>query len=185
MSISNPSGEYSTRTIRIPVEWDVELNKIAVEKSVSVNNILNQLLKDYLYNVRYLEAHPHINVSLQSFRDIMEEVSEDKAYEIGKSLGRTEPRSSLLLRGMEVSFENIEWLLENVYSGSEYMNLFLHEFQDEYMIYITHSCGLSWSMYLKGYFDEFFKTLFDTDVETHETVSSLEVRINKKTVSKV
>ena len=180
LSIRNPSGEHTTRTIRIPVEWDEELNAEAEKNGVSVNSIFNELVEDYLLVKRFLKNYPHITTACSSLEELLNEIDDDKIYEIGKKMGNRIPRNTLLMRGLLPDYENAIWLIEKVYQTSDFLKLHKNETETEHSLFMRHNMGEKWSYYLKGYFEGFFRNLIDIDVEPEILDNSILINLPKK-----
>lgn len=188
MKLQDPfkKGKTVTRTIRIDDGYDEILKYEAERRGVSVNTILDQLLKKYVQSYRYFENLSAVTISATSLHAFLEVIEEEEIQAIGRELGKERPYELILKRGIKPGFESAKWyILEvlgdqsgwfsatiNVRGGNEYINL-------------SHPFGIKWSLFLQGYFGVFFKEVVGITPEMDVLSSSVTFTFKTKEVEKV
>jgi len=167
-------GHTTTRTIRIDEGYDEILRYEADRKGVSVNTILDQLLKKYVQTYRYFENLSAVTLSAQSLRALIEVIEEEDIKQIGIELGKERPYGLILKRGMEPTYDSIKWyIMEVLGDQSGWLTPTINQREGHEFIHLSHPFGYKWSLFLNGYFGEFFKNVVGLTPEIYILSSSV------------
>ena len=81
-------GKTVTRTIRIDEGYNDIIKYEADRQGVSVNTLLDQLLRKYVQSYRFFDNLSAITLSTPSLQALLEVIEEKEIIEIGMALGK-------------------------------------------------------------------------------------------------
>ena len=178
-------GKTVTRTIRIDEGYDEIIKYEAERRGVSVNTIIDQLLRKYVQSYRYFENLSAVTLSAPSLLSLLEIIEEEEIIEIGKELGKERPYELILKRGIKPSYESAKWyILEVLGAQSGWMSASINVRGGNEYIHLSHPFGYKWSLFLRGYFGTFFKEVVGVNPETDVLSSSITFTFNLKDLEK-
>ena len=178
-------GKTVTRTIRIDEGYDEIIKYEAERRGVSVNTILDQLLRKYVQSYRYFENLSAVTLSASSLLSFLEIIEEEEIIEIGKELGKERPYELILKRGIKPSYESAKWyILEVLGDQSGWLSASINVRGGNEFIHLSHPFGYKWSLFLQGYFGTFFKEVVGVSPETDVLSSSVTFTFNLKNLEK-
>jgi len=178
-------GKTVTRTIRIDEGYDEIIKYEAERRGVSVNTIIDQLLRKYVQSYRYFENLSAVTLSAPSLLSLLEIIEEEEIIEIGKELGKERPYELILKRGIKPSYESAKWyILEVLGAQSGWMSASINVRGGNEYIHLSHPFGYKWSLFLRGYFGTFFKEVVGVSPETDVLSSSITFTFNLKDLEK-
>jgi len=136
---------------------------------------VSELIERYVNFIRYVEDDPIISLSYTSFKEILEDLTEEQIYFAGYRAGERKPKSALFIRGMIPSFESMEYFMRVILG--EHNGWFEYTpYLDQNYVYLTHMLGNKWSFYLEGYIKSMFKNILDCDINIEKVGNSIIVR---------
>ena len=143
-------GLSATRTIRFDKGLDEALQTIGRHQKMSVNAIVNRLVREYVEWDRYNEKIHIMEISPTLLTELMERCSLDDARELGTRMSEDLVRPSIEQMFVDVTFDNTVEFLRRF---SLYTRRF--DFEDsvegrKHLIMLRHSLGLKWSAYYGG-----------------------------------
>lgn len=143
-----------TRTFRIQQEWDDVLEKEATSQGISVNVLVNKILRRYALFTRWTDSAGFQSFSPQMFQRILKGLSEDSLARIGASSGASDFIDILNMMGRPINYESFIDLMEEYFGGSDFcrwFNCFHHIQGDQHVFHLQHNLGRKWSIYLEKY----------------------------------
>ncbi|MGD0638404.1 MAG: hypothetical protein ABSA72_10245 [Nitrososphaerales archaeon] len=143
-------GLSATRTIRFDKGLDEALQTIGRNQKMSVNAIVNKLVREYVEWDRYNEKIHIMEVSPTLLTELMERCSLDDARELGRRMSQDLVRPSIEQMFVDFTFDNAVEFLRRF---SLYTKRF--DFEDSvegrrHLIMLRHSLGPKWSAYYGG-----------------------------------
>lgn len=179
-------GKTVTRTIRIDGGYDEILKYEAERRGVSVNTILDQLLRKYVQSYRYFENLSAVTLSSTSLLAFLDVIEEDEIQAIGQELGKERPYELILKRGIKPSYESAKWyILEVLGDQSGWLSATINIRGGNEYIHLSHPFGVKWSLFLQGYFGVFFKEVVGVTPEVDVLSSSVTFTFKTKDVEKI
>ena len=165
-----------TRTFRIESEYDEALREEANKRGISVNNLANQILKEFTSTGRFNERGQNITFATQSFENFLNYLDEQELIDSGLDSGSKNPHDRLLMRGMVIDRASLLWYLSEILGGyNDWFICDIHERKDHTLIHLRHGYNRKWSLFLENYLKGMFSKLLD--------IEYIEVDISNKTVS--
>jgi len=182
---SNKSSKRTTttRTIRINEEYDDVLKLEADRRGISVNALMDQILKRYVEAQRYFDNQTAIVLSDSTLLELVGFLNTEMLSIAGTNSGIDRPKDRLLMRGLPLDYESVLWFISQVlgeYNGwfrSDY-----HTGKDEHQIHLRHRLGMKWSTFLQSYLEGMFYELFDIKPRFHVLEHSVTVTLDRKTI---
>lgn len=158
-----------TRTFRISSEWDDVLQEESARQGVSVNVLVNKILRRYSLFSRWIDRNSDIILPQRTLREIIEAAPNEKLAEIATNSGAPAVMDILNMMGCEANYDSFTYLLTEHYGGPNYARWFtcFHNTQGtKDVFHLQHDLGRGWSVYLAKYFLAFLKSLHKVDAET-------------------
>ena len=146
------------RTIRITQDLDSILQKDAHAKRTSVNALISQLITKYAEWDRYTKRFGFVHVARRTFRHLVDAVDDEQLVVIARRLGKEMPEAvtSFFFHRL-----NLETLLATLSLYQRYSGLQVHEVETKEgrcTITFHHEVGRKWSVFLRDFMNEYFKT---------------------------
>ena len=147
-----------TLTARINKYYLNRLRHEASEKEITVNALVNQIVKHHIYWHSVSPKVGFVPVRKELIRRLCEKHTEEEILAIGQDMGKNKTRDMLLLVGnnfnLIATLEMIEvWIRASGYNYRRKID------GNKYSCTIEHAMGQKWSIYLseiyRGIFNEF------------------------------
>ena len=158
-----------TRTFRISEDWDDVLQKEAEEQGVSVNVLMNKILRRYALFERWADKYEVIHIMPRTLERILEATPEEGLAKAGRTEGAVRPMDSLTMMGQRVSHESLVSLVKEFYGGTDFARWFACEYHPELsseVFHMRHRLGNKWSIFIQNYLTAMFETLLKTKIES-------------------
>jgi hypothetical protein len=179
-------GKTVTRTIRIDEGYDDVLKYEAERQGVSVNTVLDQLLRKYVQSYRFFDNLSAITLSAPSLQALLKVIKEEEIIKIGKELGKERPYELILKRGIRPNYESAKWyILDVLGEHSGWLRASINIREGNEFIHLSHPFGLKWSLFLQGYFGVFFQEIVGLVPEIDVLSSSITFTFNTKDIEKI
>jgi hypothetical protein len=158
-----------TRTFRISREWDDVLQEEAQRQGVSVNVLLNKILRKYSLFSRWIDRNSDIILPQRNLREIINIIPTKTLSEMGTNSGVSGVNDILNMMGCQKNYDSLNYLLTEHYGGPNFARWFtcFHNTQGTKDIFhLQHNLGRGWSVYIDNYILAFLKSLEKVDAET-------------------
>ncbi len=188
MKLHDPfaKGKTVTRTIRIDGGYDEIIKYEAERRGVSVNTLLDQLLRKYVQSYRYFENLSAVTLSATSLLAFLDVIEEDEIQVIGQELGKERPYELILKRGIKPNYESAKWYIQDVLGDeSGWLSATINNRGGNEFIHLSHPFGIKWSLFLQGYFGVFFKEVVGVIPEMDILSSSVTFTFKTRDIEKV
>lgn len=183
MSSNKPPRKTTTRTIRINREYDDVLKLEADRRGISVNALMDQILKRYVEALRYFDNQTAIVLSDSTLLELIGFLNTEMLSIAGTNSGIDRPKDRLLMRGLPLNYESVIWFLSQVLG--EYNGWFRSDYHlgnEEVQIHFRHRLGMKWSTFLQSYIEGMFLELFDVKPEFRVLDHSVTITLNRKII---
>lgn len=169
----------TTRSFRV----DTELSKILDEESermgVSVNALVNMILKRYSEFTRFLSKIDLVVVNRELLKSLFDSYPDENIYDLGVAAGETIPRDTILFWKKTLNFETVLEYIEKIICRYGYLGTYDETNQnDKRIIVIRHRLGKKGSQFLHGYLKSTLKSTLNLDSSFELTESSVKLQIN-------
>jgi len=181
---SHSKKKTVTRTFRIREEWDKVLQMEAKKQGVSVNTLMNQILRRYSIFGRFADRYEVLTIPNKTFVTILEAASETGLAEAGKISGSTRPKDGLLMMGHPLNFDSLAWMIDELYGGPDLGRWFKcdhHIKMNQDIFHLRHNLGRKWSIFVSNYLTHMFKSILDLDVKSELLDQAMTITIEQKT----
>ncbi len=179
-----------TRTFRIRKEWDDVLQEEAARQGVSVNVLLNKILRKYSLYSRWNDRNNDTSLPQRTFREILKTVKIESLAEAGTKSGALDAINIVNAMGLPVDYDAFVYLMTEHLGGphfARWFHCFYHTQGTKDIFHLQHDFGHEWSVFLEQYILSFLKSIIDTDAKTriYDYAVTLEVtRPRSKPVEK-
>jgi hypothetical protein len=158
-----------TRTFRIRGEWDDVLQEEAHRQGVSVNVLLNKLLRKYSLYQRWADTNNDMNLPQQTLRAILEIAPVEKLAEAGTRSGASDAINVVNAMGLNFDYDSFVYLMTE-HLGSPYFARWFHCFHHTQgnmdIFHLQHDLGRGWSIYLERYILAYLRSMTNIDAKT-------------------
>ncbi len=170
--------ETTIRTFRLNIEWDNILKEEAQDQSITVSQLLNQIVRRYIIAQRYFNHSQNVNVEHKIFSPILEMLSEEEITEFGKMVGATSVREGIANRGLPLDFDSVDYLIEEVYDRySGWFKCNTYKNGSEYVFNLRHLFGRKWSLFINSFMESMFMNLLDISIKSEIYNDSVIIRL--------
>jgi hypothetical protein len=179
---SNKRNKTITRTFRIRQEWDNVLQKEALRQGVSVNVLLNKMLRKYSLYSRWNERNININLSQQTHRELLGTVQIEKIAEAGKKSGKLDAINIVNSMGLPMDYDSFIYLITEYLGGRDFarwFQCFYHTQNDKDIFHLQHNFGRNWSIFLENYILAFLAVIVDVDAKTRIYDYAITLEVNR------
>jgi hypothetical protein len=154
----------TTRTIRFDKDLDDALQAMARNERMSVNAIVNDLVRRYVGWDRYSDR-VSVEVSPSLLVEVLSRFSLDEAKEMGRRMANDLVRTAIDEILVDFTFENV---VEFFRRFAKYTRRF--DFEDTvegrtHVMLVRHSLGLKWSAYYAGMFQQILEKELGLKIE--------------------
>lgn len=163
------SKKTITRTFRIRQEWDSVLQEEAARQGVSVNVLLNKLLRKYSLYSRWTDRNNDASFTQQSLREILKTVNVESLAEAGTKSGALDAINIVNAMGLALNYDSFVYLITEHLGGphfARWFQCFHHTQGNKDIFHLQHDFGHGWSVFLEKYILSFLRSLTDTEAKT-------------------
>ncbi|HDQ05908.1 MAG TPA: hypothetical protein ENN36_04185 [Candidatus Bathyarchaeota archaeon] len=158
-----------TRTFRIRHEWDSVLQEEAERQGVSVNVLLNKLLRKYSLYSRWSNRNNDAAFPRQTLREILKAVQIESLAEAGTKSGALDAVNIANSMGLPLNYESFTYLVTEHLGGphfARWFQCFHHTQGNKDIFHLQHDLGHKWSVFLEKYIVSFLQSMTDTETNT-------------------
>ncbi len=158
-----------TRTFRIRDEWDNILQDEAAKQGVSVNVLLNKLLRKYSLYSRWSDRKNDASFPRQTLREILKTVQVESLAEAGTKCGALDAVNIVNSMGLALNYESFIYLVTEHLGGphfARWFQCFYHTQGNKDIFHLQHDLGPEWSVFLEKYVLSFLRSMTDTEATT-------------------
>ncbi|TET24492.1 MAG: hypothetical protein E3J73_08165 [Candidatus Bathyarchaeum sp.] len=158
-----------TRTFRIRQEWDSVLQDEAARQEVSVNVLLNKLLRKYSLYSRWNDRNKDITLPQRTLREILSAVQVESLAEAGTRSGALDAINIVNAMGLMIDYDSFVYLVTEHLGGphfARWFQCFHHTQGNKDIFHLQHDFGHGWSVYLEKYLLSFLSSITDADAQT-------------------
>jgi hypothetical protein len=180
-----PKEKTVTRTIRINEAYDEALKYEAERHGVSVNTLVDQVLRRYSHSYRYFDSLSAVTISGKTLERLLSNIPKEKMGEMGKALGEERPKNLLLLRGLPLDYNSVIWYLTELLGDtSNWYRATYHRRGEHDILHLSHGLGEGWSLFLGMYVTAFFGEVLGITPSTETLGNSVTFTIDVAKVKK-
>jgi hypothetical protein len=158
-----------TRTFRIRKEWDDILQEEAARQGVSVNVLLNKVLRKFSLYQRWADRNNDVNLPQQTLREILKTVSVESLAKAGSKSGASDVVNIVNDMGLMLDYDSFIYLIREHFGGphfARWFQCFYHKQGNTDVLHLQHDLGPGWSVFLERYILAYLKSTTDTEVKT-------------------
>lgn len=158
-----------TRTFRIRKEWDDVLQEEAARQGVSVNVLLNKVLRKYSLYSRWTDRNNDMSLPKQTLREILRTVSVESLAEAGSRSGASDVINIVNAMGLALDYDSFVYLMSEHLGGphfARWFHCFHHTQGNTDIFHLQHDLGRGWSVYLERYVLACLRSMTDTEAKT-------------------
>ncbi len=175
-------GDYflmtnATRSFRIEKDVSNILDEESERMGISVNALVNIILKHYSEFSRFLSKIDLVVVNREILIKLLESTEDQNLFRLGLELGETIPKDIILFWKKELDRQNVFEYLEKIICRYGLLGTYDEINQNgEKIIVIRHRLGKKGSLFFQGYIKSIFNLVsLDNNIEI--TDSSVKVKI--------
>ncbi|UCC58452.1 MAG: hypothetical protein JSW14_00550 [Candidatus Bathyarchaeum sp.] len=158
-----------TRTFRIRKGWDDVLQEEAARQGVSVNVLLNKILRKYSLYSRWADRNNDMSLPQQTIREILKTVPVENLAEAGRRSGASDVINIVNAMGLALDYDSFVYLMSEHLGGphfARWFHCFHHTQGNTDIFHLQHDLGRGWSVYLERYVLACLRAMTDTDAKT-------------------
>ena len=161
-------------TFRIDKELIDRLKRDADEREISLNALINQILRRYVEWELYEKKLGMISLPKQLVKELCKSLPNEEIIRLGEKMGKNMLADIIMFMKGKIDQDTfLSWLDARLKHSSLEVN---HCFEDNtHLIIIKHDLGEKWSLYHKVVFEFIFQELLNkkVDIDYNENVMKL------------
>lgn len=147
----NRVGRQGTRSFYIEKETLEKLQQRADQTKVSVNSLVNNLLKEYVDFLIPFDNYGYVLFCRYGLKDMLKRLPQDEVMKAGSECGKCCGLFWFDQLGNDISIDSIKEALRTSCDYSKWGHYSEGEKNGKKIISINHELGTTFSMYLKAY----------------------------------
>ncbi|MDQ4074609.1 MAG: hypothetical protein M3162_09960 [Thermoproteota archaeon] len=168
----------TVRSFRIDKSFSDILNDEAERMGISVNAMMNSVLKEYIEFTRFQSKLDMVIINREIFRSILKNVNEEEALKLGSELGEEIPHDTILFWKKHLTKDSVVEYIEKILCTYGRIGTYDEITEGEMkIIVIRHRLGLVGSKFLLGFLKSLLKTTLKIDCDLQITDYSLKILI--------
>ena len=173
-------GQSSTvRSFRIDKSLSEILNSEAERMGISVNAMINSVLKQYTEFTRFQSKLDMLVVNREVFKSLLCRLKDDDVYTFGLEMGKDIPNDTILFWKKDITFDGVLEYIEKIVCTYGYIGTYDELNTSEYkVIVIRHRLEGKGSKFLSGFFKSLLNQTLGIDAEIDITEYSVKVKIS-------
>jgi len=173
-------GQSSTvRSFRIDKSLSEILNSEAERMGISVNAMINSVLKQYAEFTRFQSKLDMLVVNREVFKSLLCRLSDDDVYNFGLEMGKDIPNDAILFWKKDITFDGVLEYIEKIVCTYGYVGTYDELNTREYkVIVIRHRLEGKGSKFLSGFFKSLLNQTLGMDAEIDITEYSVKIKIS-------
>jgi hypothetical protein len=171
-----------TRTFRIREYWDHVLQEEASRQGISVNVLLNKLLRKYSLYSRWANRNSDVSFPQQTIREILKTVQVENLAEAGTRCGTLDAVNIVNSLGLALNYESFIYLITEHLGGphfARWFQCFYHTQGNKDIFHLQHDLGTEWSVFLEKYVLAFLQSMTDTEATTRVYDYAVTLQVTK------
>lgn len=177
MPAPSPSSS-SVRSFRIDKAFSDILHNEADRMGISVNAMMNSILKQYTEFTRFQSKLDMIVINREIFTSVLNCVEENQAFDLGLEMGTELPNDTILFWKKHVSIDSVIEYIEKILCIYGRIGTYDEITEaNKKIIVIRHRLGFKGSKFLLGYIKSLFKNMLEMDCEIQITDHSIKVQL--------
>lgn len=151
-----------TRTFRISAEWDNFLRKESESQGISVNVLMNLILRRHAHIYRLAQADNLICLTKTTFRKIIEGIPLEYLSRTGGDISSKDFPNILGILGLPSDYDSFAYLVSRYFgcpNGAMWFCCHRHTQKNTDVFHLQHNLGRKWSVFLREFFLFYLKTL--------------------------
>ena len=168
----------TTRSFRVDNDLSKILDEEAERMGVSVNGLVNMILKRYAEFTRFLSKIDLVIINRELLNSLLDSYTEEDIYGLGISLGEVIPRDTILFWKKTLTQETVVDYIEKIICRYGYLGTYDEVNQNDLkIIVIRHRLGRKGSQFFHGYLKSALKSTLNIEGSFELTDSSVKIQI--------
>jgi hypothetical protein len=171
------SASTSVRSFRIDKSFAEILHHEADRMGISVNAMMNSILKQYTEFTRFQSKLDMIVINRSIFKNILKHLDEHQAYDLGLEMGKELPNDFILFWKKNISIDSVIEYIEKILCIYGRLGTYDEMFDMNNRIFvIRHRLGVNGSKFLMGYLKSLLSNMLQLDTEIQITDYSIKIQ---------
>jgi hypothetical protein len=169
VSVFDKRKKTITRTFRIRQEWDSVLQEEATRQGVSVNVLMNKILRKYALYSRWDDRSNDVALPKQTLREILNALQVEKLAEAGTRSGALDAMNLVNAIGLKMNYDSFVYLVTEHLGGphfARWFQCFYHTQGDTDLFHLQHDFGHGWSVFLENFLLSFLRSMTGLEAKT-------------------
>ncbi len=169
----------TVRSFRIDKALSEILNSEAERMGISVNAMINSVLKQYAEFTRFQSKLDMLVVNREVFRSLLCRLNDDNAYNFGLEMGKDIPNDTILFWKKDITPNGVLEYIEKIVCTYGYMGTYDElNINQHKIIVIRHRLEGKGSKFLSGFFKSLLKQTLGIDAEIGTTDYSVKIKLS-------
>lgn len=158
-----------TRTFRINVNYDYILQEEAERQKISVNLLLNKILREFTLYGRFTDRIQNLSIPNRTLKEFIQDTPEDIIVSKAEKFASLDTVDFFNIMGYSRDYETFIDLIKEHFGSTKFAKWFLcfhHSHRTQDLFHLQHNLGRKWSVFIDSYFQTILNQIIHTKVES-------------------
>jgi len=174
------------RTFRIRAEWDDFLRKEAARRGISVNVLMNLILRRCASFDKLARGYNVVSMTKRAFHEIIKVIPLETLALAGEKTGANDIRNIMDMIGLPLNSDSFNYLFTRHFGGPDdamWFRGYHHNRKNVDVFNLQHDLGRGWSVYLQNYFASYLKSSkIDCEIRVYDYAVNLRIPRSSSTL---
>jgi uncharacterized protein YbgA (DUF1722 family) len=168
-------------SFRLEEEWLKTLQEESNKQGISVNSLMNKILKRYSRHYRHMVAHNVIMLSHSDFAILLNSSTDDGIKEMARIIGDIKAKEILHQLGIPYKHEALmKYIEDDLGNVANWFNFTHHVEGVAELIMLQHDLGRKWSIFLEEAIPRMFKSILNEKVTSESSDYAVTLTLKRK-----
>ena len=184
---SNKRKKTITRTFRIKDDWDIILHEEAERQNISVNALIDKILRRFALYDRYADRLNVLNLPNRILREIIQFLPDERISEEAERLASFDVVDFFNSLGYPQDYETFKYLIIEHFGSPEFarwFQCFYHSLETQDLFHLQHNLGRKWSIFVDNYLRTILRNTTDSKVKSRVYEYAVTLRVSRLPTAK-
>lgn len=171
-----------TRTFRIKDDWDIILHEEAERQNISVNALIDKILRHFALYHRYTDRLHVLNLPDRILKRIIQFLPDERIAEEAEKLASLDALDFFNSLGYPQNYETFVYLIIEHFGSPEFarwFQCFHHSMETHDLFHLQHDLGRKWSVFVENYLKTILKKTSNTKVESRVYQYAVTLKVSR------
>ncbi len=170
-----------TRTFRIKDDWDMILHEEAERQKISVNALMDKILRRFTLYDRYTDRLSIIGLPKRTLMAIIQFLPDERIIEEAENTASLDAIDFFNSLGYPQDYETFKYLVIEHFGSPEFarwFQCFYHSLETQDLFHLQHNLGRKWSVFIETYLRTILRKIANINVKSRVYNYAVTLRVS-------